>query len=106
VEAVSQAGDLFFFDVLPDHIEVGRAFDHCLDVRNLVAGDDKEVSGLGTDVPVLIGGDLQHLLARSVTALAYNAEGLSRRLLNLVESLIDLAEERLVLDDPILARQA
>jgi hypothetical protein len=104
--AVSQAGDLILTYVLFDDVEVRRALDDRLDVRYLVAGDDKEVSGLGTDVPVLIGGDLEHLLASRVTALADNAEGLSYGSLNLLDPLINLAEERLVPDDPVLAGQA
>jgi hypothetical protein len=106
LEAVRQASDLLLAYVLFDDVEAGRALDHRLDVRDLVAGDDQEMSGPGANIPVLLCGDLERLLARRVPALANNAESLGYGLLNLLDPLIYLAEESLVLDDPILAGQA
>jgi hypothetical protein len=103
--AVGQSGDLFFACVLFHDVVTGCALNDSLDVQDLVTGDDEELSGLGANIPILLGGDLEHLLAGRVTALADNAEGFSYGRLNLFDSLIHLAEEGLVLDDPILAGQ-
>jgi hypothetical protein len=73
--SMSDASDLLFFDVLPDHVVMGRALDDRLDVQDLVAGDDEKVGRLGANFLVLAWADLEHLLASRVPALADDAEG-------------------------------
>src|SRR6185437_15149984 len=82
-----------------------RLLDHVLDVRDHVAGLDREQRRVGAQPLVLVRRDLDLLDAARVAALAderHRAGDLAERLVDLLDLLVDAAEDLLVASDPFL----
>src|SRR6266516_888053 len=92
--------------LLAHHVKAVVLFNDLLEINLLVPGHDRKKRRVGANPLVLLEGQLDWLGARGVPALAEELR-LSRRhaegVLELLEPFVDLAENRLVAPDSLLA---